>query len=400
MHTLDIAKNNESFIIPPNGTKNEKMKKHFLLTNCLFFIVLAVSAQWTTSGSHIYNSNSGNVGIGTSAPGSKLEISGGYITISDHATNRLYATADNVGGYIQTNEVPMRFYVGNTEAMRFVYGGNVGIGTATPVSKLEIANSYLTVSNHATNRLYATTDDLGAYIQTNEIPLRFLIGATERMRVINNGNVGIGTTSPNAILEVYKSAPNTSFEALRLNNDDPNSRSSTSVYMNLMSGGYERGRILAGNPSDYSGQDGYLSFSTRYSNSIYERVRIDKEGNVGIGITSPTEKLSVNGNVRAKKIIVTQIAWSDYVFDANYKLRPLTEVASFIKNNKHLPDVPSAKDVEKKGISVGDNQALLLKKIEELTLYMIDLNKKNEQLQKSNSDLNNRLKRLEARKGK
>jgi hypothetical protein len=64
--------------------------------------------------------------------------------------------------------------------------------------------------------------------------------------------------------------------------------------------------------------------------------------------------------------------WSDYVFNDDYKLRSLSSLESFIKQNKHLPEVPSAKEVEEKGISVGDNQALLLKKIEELTLYVIE----------------------------
>jgi hypothetical protein len=97
--------------------------------------------------------------------------------------------------------------------------------------------------------------------------------------------------------------------------------------------------------------------------------------NVGIGTTSPTEKLSVNGNIKAKKLIVSQVGWPDYVFSKNYKLRPLTEVDQFIKTNKHLPDMPSAKEVENKGLDVGNAQALLLKKIEELTLYVIQLNK-------------------------
>jgi hypothetical protein len=98
---------------------------------------------------------------------------------------------------------------------------------------------------------------------------------------------------------------------------------------------------------------------------------------------SVTEKLSVDGNVYAsgnisaygfiktKKIIVTQTVWPDYVFATDYKLRSISSLESFVKQNKHLPEVPSAKEVEEKGISVGDNQAILLKKIEELTLYVI-----------------------------
>ncbi|TMN70733.1 hypothetical protein CWB74_23720, partial [Pseudoalteromonas piscicida] len=74
--------------------------------------------------------------------------------------------------------------------------------------------------------------------------------------------------------------------------------------------------------------------------------------NVGIGTTNPTEKLAVNGNIRAKKLIVTQNGWPDYVFSKNYKLKPLNEVDQFIKTNNHLPDMPSAKDVEEKGLDI------------------------------------------------
>lgn len=118
-----------------------------------------------------------------------------------------------------------------------------------------------------------------------------------------------------------------------------------------------------------------------YDNSASKsRLIIDENGYMGIGTDCPPEKLSVDGNIIARKIKVLQNTWCDYVFDASYKLPSLLSVESFIKQNKHLPDIPSAKEVEVNGISIGDNQALLLKKIEELTLYMIELKKENNML--------------------
>lgn len=102
---------------------------------------------------------------------------------------------------------------------------------------------------------------------------------------------------------------------------------------------------------------------------------LSANSNVGIGTSSPSEKLSVNGNIKTQKLIVTQTGWSDYVFDSSYQLKSLPDIERFIRKNKHLPDIPSTKEVEEKGVSVGDNQALLLKKIEELTLYIIDQQK-------------------------
>jgi peptidoglycan hydrolase CwlO-like protein len=85
------------------------------------------------------------------------------------------------------------------------------------------------------------------------------------------------------------------------------------------------------------------------------------------------------------------------VFDKKYKLRSLYSLESFIKENKHLPEVPSAKEVEEKGISVGENQALLLKKIEELTLYILEINKKT-QLQQT--QINTQSQEIKYLKGK
>ncbi|TKG91605.1 hypothetical protein EYV94_21510 [Puteibacter caeruleilacunae] len=95
-------------------------------------------------------------------------------------------------------------------------------------------------------------------------------------------------------------------------------------------------------------------------------------GNVGIG-TDPSDAyvLSANGTIRAREIKVDSEIWADYVFDNDYKLMPIEQVANFIDENGHLPNIPNAKTVKKDGISVGEMNAKLLEKIEELTLYVI-----------------------------
>jgi hypothetical protein len=135
---------------------------------------------------------------------------------------------------------------------------------------------------------------------------------------------------------------------------------------------------MIGTTSNYS-----LPFIT---NNI-ERLRISADGNVGIGTNNPTEKLSVNGNIITKKVRVTQTGWADYVFDKDYELPTLQEIEEYIKKYKHLPEVPTTQEVQEKGVDVGDTQVILLKKVEELTLYLIQQNKQIEQLKKELTEL-------------
>lgn len=103
-------------------------------------------------------------------------------------------------------------------------------------------------------------------------------------------------------------------------------------------------------------------------------------GSIVIGTTAAQKQLDVNGNIKTRRVKVTQVDWADYVFDSAYRLMPLPQVENYIANHKHLPEVPSAAVVKSEGIDLGDNQAVLLKKIEELTLYIIEQNKRNEVL--------------------
>ncbi|MBO9660712.1 MAG: hypothetical protein J7527_17960, partial [Chitinophagaceae bacterium] len=120
-------------------------------------------------------------------------------------------------------------------------------------------------------------------------------------------------------------------------------------------------------------------------------------GKVGIGTsTIPTGyKLAVAGNIIAEKVKVQlQGQWADYVFDKEYKLMPLSALEKFICENKHLPEVPTTAEVEKEGLDLGGNQALLLKKIEELTLHMIEQNKLVQQVVADNAKLKEEIDQL------
>jgi len=101
-------------------------------------------------------------------------------------------------------------------------------------------------------------------------------------------------------------------------------------------------------------------------------------------------KLMVNGDVKARKVKVTPEGWADFVFEDDYNLMPLKNVEKYIKENKHLPNIPSEKEVLKNGIYLGETNKILLQKIEELTLYIIDLEKR---LEKNEAEMVNLLKK-------
>ena len=101
---------------------------------------------------------------------------------------------------------------------------------------------------------------------------------------------------------------------------------------------------------------------------------IERTGNVGIGTTNPTHKLSVNGTIRAKEVIV-ESGWSDYVFEDDYRLAPLAEVEAHITAHGHLPGIPSATEIEQNGAKLSELVTLQMAKIEELTLHLIEKEK-------------------------
>jgi len=128
-----------------------------------------------------------------------------------------------------------------------------------------------------------------------------------------------------------------------------------------------------------------------------ERLRIDGSGNVGIGISGSPQRLAVNGDTKAREAIITKQSgdWPDYVFDSTYELMDLGELEEFVVNNHHLPGVPSQNDILQQGQPIGDIQQQLLKKIEELTLYLISIKKQHDGLSEEYEALFKELERME-----
>ncbi len=129
-----------------------------------------------------------------------------------------------------------------------------------------------------------------------------------------------------------------------------------------------------------TGKDSIVSWGT-------PKMRIERDGNIGIGTSTPDYKLDVLGTIRANEVKVAT-GWSDFIFEPDYELKSLDQVEEFIEAYGHLPDIPSAEEVEENGISLGDMDAKLLQKIEELTLYMLEMKKENAEIKLANELLN------------
>jgi hypothetical protein len=187
----------------------------------------------------------------------------------------------------------------------------------------------------------------------------------------NSGNVGIGSVEPVGKLEVVGQ------DALRLVGYQP--------FLTLLdaNAGYARGRIQ-------SAKGNILFYPESFIVGGAPAVTIfSGSGNVGIGTQKVTDyKLSVGGKIICEELKV-QLAgsWPDYVFDKKYQLMPLDELAKSIEQEKHLPGLPSAADVQQDGISVGEIQSELLEKVEQLTLYVIQLQKQNAELVKKDAEI-------------
>lgn len=290
------------------------------------------SSQWTTTGSNI-SFGTGNVGIGALANDAKLSVnlvnpsgwSGNLkalkITSPDNAyyldVNTYVVESGNVGYHFSPN--------GNT-GMSLTTAGRVGIGTSSPSEKLEVnGNINVGVNSGAAtgwgNRLYFRgVDDAQGF---DPIWMsRYNVAANQTDLRINIGDDASGDDS-----------------------------------------------FTVGN--FFSGDGQWKTF-----------MKVQNNGNVGIGTANPTQKLTVKGTVYSTEVKVDLSAGApDYVFEKEYNLPTLDSIKAYIDKNKHLPEVPSAKEFEKNGVNLGEMNMLLLKKIEELTLLMIQQEKRIKELE-------------------
>jgi len=247
--------------------------------------------------------------------------------------------------------------------------------------------------------------------------LGMIINLQAQVTELPNGNVGIGITLPNASLHVNANEI-AGVPVAIFNNTWANY--SREVEMNhpfVIRRGNRNAEALFTFIQDGEIIHEYRNDETS-NRMVYRMVNTDTEAGGGVnanrnevfvihgngfggGVSVGTTmlpfgyRMAVDGKLIAEEVQIKLSGdWSDFVFNDDYKLKDLEEVESFIEENNHLPDIPSEKEVKDKGINLGDMDAKLLQKIEELTLYVIDINKRVKSLEKENKVLKDENKTL------
>ncbi len=298
--------------------------------------------------------NSGNIGVGLLNPTKAIQI-GDY-------------------GYGNDNSQILIPGVYNFEKVRL---GQLGNGNST----LEFVNHTGIGSSYGV-RLLANIDSGGQGLQFQYAATK---GAYEELNyqtgmfLTTNGRVGIGTLGPESIFHVQS---------------DANTSGAPQNSQLLVSGTTNPGKRLS---IAYNTSSNYAEMQSQAYSGTYTPILLNPNGgDIGIGTTDPKGyKLAVNGNIRAKEIKVENTNWPDYVFTKDYQLPTLQQTENHIKEKGYLPGIPSAEEVKANGIDLGEMNAKLLQKIEELTLYLIEQNKKMDGVQKENESMKERILNLE-----
>lgn len=410
--------------------------KKLLSLYCLCLVaVYSLNAQTNTFPSL------GNVGIGTTSPQTELHLASGSGT-NNVAASTISFGADvstrtsKISGWRYSNSYQMglqfkTYNSGDINAMTINHLGNIGIGTTNPLQKLDINEGNINILGYNSSRYLRFTEVnlQGAFINydgTNNILKIGVnnINSTDTANDYNainivraNGNVGIGTISPSSKLQVEgrtsvgktgvlnldwtnetnwggsanKWAGYIGFNAYRNNDDTKDNYYGNNMYTSkgVFEGSNYGFRWLFRNDSNYDSNG---------QHQLTEYMRLDNNGNLAIGTSTSDAKLTVKGNIHTNEVKVDLLGAvaPDYVFENDYYLKPLKEVENFITEEKHLPNIPSAKDMETDGILLKELNLKLLEKIEELTLYTIQQEKRIEHLEQENDAFKKQKERIKA----
>ena len=335
--------------------KNCKMKKVLSLTSIVILSFNSLAQPFLSGPHEFYLSTSYNSNL------AGIRNNSGHPVLNSKEGGTLYLNRDVSG----TTKIQSKISGTSFTIASFMPTGMVGIGTDLPDSKLAVnvtsnlnSTKILSFQEHGNSQIWLESQF--EYTDgANAIRLGSLLDPSI-MTWRRNGNVGIGTSSPDSKLHIEADSWQLRLKSLN-NESDWRIGSSGSGWI------VGAGKFLITN----TGSSGDAS------------IVIDNQRRVGIGTTNPQSRLAVNGQIRATEVkVLADISVPDYVFEPDYELRTLKETKKYIAENKHLPEIPSATEIGENGIDLGDMNMRLLKKIEELTLYQIELLERIEELEK------------------
>jgi hypothetical protein len=254
--------------------------------------------------------------------------------------------------------------------------GSIGIGTVSPIAKFDVSTPMVTQGTYV-NQAWTTADPqynlkLQHVWNSNGIHQSFVhrfAGTDYQIMTFSQGRIGIGTLYPTAKLDVQQVFPGPgTIDIQRWGDTNP-------AYGIKMQGVWDNNGIG-------------FKLVERHSNTEYPAISFF-QGKIGIGIANPSAidaRLAVKGTIHCQevKVDLAGAVAPDYVFEKDYALMPLSNLRNYIDQNKHLPEVPSAADMEKEGVMLKEMNLILLKKVEELTLYILEQEKRIEALEKKN----------------
>jgi hypothetical protein len=311
--------------------------------------------------------HNGNIGIGTTNPGSyKLYVNGNSYV---NGSLTFPAVADD-GTKSRTHlSFPVKtdgFYISTQQLSR---------------DKMEVLFKLRDNTTGDSFRMWFD-DYRGAEHDRNP----FIVYGDRVLLASDGGNVGIGTPNPSSLLEL--NANETGDAILKIEADSDNAGSEADNARIEM---YQDAKLIGaklGFNEDVATPSNHFQIDMVYPSGIYENALTINpyNGKIGLGVFANSEDalLVVDGKIMAEEVKVQAVPSSDFVFEPEYQLRPLEEVDAFIRENKHLPDIPSAAEFKENGVGLGEMDNMLLQKIEELTLYVIELKKENEELKADN----------------
>lgn len=334
------------------------------------------------------------LGIGTDMPLESLHVDKGNTLLNGNLQvgNRERSTITTIYGKvgIKTNNPLADLQIDGAVSIGYnthtppgskglIVNGPVGIGTFSPSCQLEVAGKIKTTELQLTTGymkdyiLQSDENGNAQWVNPVNVNTGIWIQNGNNVTVDNTKKVGIGTATPAEALDLKGN--------MLCSGNIKGGRTdwqSFGIYAN--SSETDGSYILLGNNSTQAGSIKLYSTGTsgriEFHNQNMQVMSIRADNNVYFGNPDEATNIFVNGEITSSLVRVNAQSWWDCVFEDNYQLMPLADVEAYIQKNRHLPDLPSEAEIKASGIDVAQMNALLLKKIEELTLYVIELEKK------------------------